>query len=152
MNKREKSIKNRRAQFEFFLLQTFNAGIVLTGTEIKSVREGKVNLKDAFCQIHEGELWVKNMHISHYKFASYNNHITTRERKLLLKKREIKKIASKLKEKGLTVVPVQMYISERGYAKLDISLAKGKKFFDKRDTIKQKDNKRELDRVMKDYR
>ncbi len=147
-----KSIKNKRAEFEYFLITKFTAGMVLTGTEIKSVRSAKVNLKDGFCYIRNGEMWLKNVHISHYTEGSYNNHMPTRDRKLLLTKRELRKIEGKLKEKGLTVVPVEMYINERGFAKLDIALAKGKKYFDKRNTIKNKDNKRDLARVMKgDY-
>ena len=150
-NHTTKTIKNRRAEFEYFLVQTYNAGIVLTGTEIKSVRTGKVNLKDGYCFMDKGELWLKNVHISPYKFGSYANHQPMRERKLLLTKRELRKIDAKLKEKGLTMIPVQMYISERGYAKIDISLAKGKKFFDKRQTLKTKETKREMDRQMKNY-
>ena len=150
MSRNIKSIKNRRASYEYFLVQTFTAGIVLTGTEIKSVREGKVNLKDGYCFMDKGELWIKNMHISPYKFGSYSNHDPMRERKLLLTKRELKKIESKLKEKGLTVVPVELYINERGFAKIDISLAKGKKYYDKRNTLKTKDTKREVDRAMRD--
>jgi len=143
------SIKNKKASFEFFFLQEFTAGIVLTGTEIKSVRLGKVNMGDAFCYIFKGEMWLKNMHISPYKFGSYANHLPLRERKLLLNKREIRKIEGKLKEKGLTVIPVEMYVSERGFAKLDIALAKGKKNFDKRNTLKEKDSKREMSRAMR---
>ncbi len=144
-----KSIKNKRADFEYFTIQKFNCGIVLTGTEIKSVRQGKVNLKEGFCYARDGEVWIKNMHIAPYKEASYNNHDPLRLRKILLTKREIRKIESKLKEKGLTLVPYEMYINDRGFAKLDIILGKGKKHFDKRNTIKDKDSKRDLDRAMK---
>lgn len=150
-NIKTQSIKNRRATFEYFLEQTYTAGIVLTGTEIKSVRSGKVNLKDAFCFMDNGELWVKNLHISPYKFGNHYNHDPMRERKLLLNKRELRKIDGKLKEKGLTMIAVEMYITERGYAKLDVALAKGKKFYDKRNTLKAKDTKREMDREMKRY-
>lgn len=150
-NIKTQSIKNRRASFEYFLVETYNAGIVLTGTEIKSVRAGKVNLKDAFCFIDNGEMWVRNLHIAPYKFGTYSNHDPMRERKLLLTKRELKKIDGKLKEKGLTMIAVEMYINDRGFAKLDVALAKGKKFYDKRNTLKEKDTKREMDREMKRY-
>jgi len=146
-----KSIKNKRAEFEYFLVQKYEAGIMLTGTEIKSVREGNVVIKDAFCFMSNGELWIRNMHIAPYKFGTYSNHDPIRERKLLLTKRELKKIDSKLKEKGLTMVAVEMYINDRGYAKIDVALAKGKKFFDKRQTLKNKENKREIDRQMKNF-
>jgi len=144
-----KSIKNKRAEFEYFFIQKFNCGIVLTGTEIKSVRQGKVNLKEGFCYVRDGQAWIKNMHIAPYKEASYNNHDPIRLRKLLLTKKEIKKIESKLKEKGLTLVPYEMYINDRGFAKLDIALGKGKKHFDKRNTLKDKDNKRDIGRALK---
>lgn len=144
------SIKNKRASFEYFLIQTFSAGMVLTGTEIKSIRTGKVNLTDGFCYMHNGEMWIRNVHIAPYKFGSYSNHDPIRERKLLLTKRELKKIEGKLKEKGLTVVPVEMYINERGFAKIDIALAKGKKYYDKRNTLKTKDTKREIDRALRE--
>lgn len=151
MDQTTKVIKNRKATFEYFLTQTFKCGIMLTGTEIKSVRAGKVNLKEGYCYVRNNAVWIKNMHIAPYKEGSYSNHLPLRERKLLLKKREINKIESKLKEKGLTLIPVQMYINERGLAKLDISLAKGKKFYDKRNSIKEKDTKREVARDMKGY-
>lgn len=137
-------IKNKKAGFEFHLLTTYKAGIVLTGTEVKSIREGKANLNDAFCIITNGELWIKNMHISEYKEGSYNNHDPKRLRKLLVQKAELRKIQSKLREKGLTIVPVQLYINERGYVKIDISIAKGKKLFDKRQDLKTKDARREM--------
>ncbi len=144
-------IKNRKAEFEYFLLDKFKAGIMLTGTEIKSVRAGKANLSDAYCIIKNGEVWIINFHIAHYTAGSYNNHELKRERKLLLNKKEINKIESKLKEKGLTLVPCELFINERGYAKILISLAKGKKYYDKRESIKDKDLKRDSERLTKYY-
>ncbi len=142
-------IKNRRAGFEYFFLQSYTAGIVLRGTEIKSLREGKANLTDSYCSFLNGELWVNNLHISEYRFGSYYNHEVKRSRKLLLNAHELSKLLAKTKEKGLTIIPVMLFIDSRGYAKLEIALAKGKHSYDKRETIKQKDNKRELDRLMK---
>ncbi|MDD3724925.1 MAG: SsrA-binding protein SmpB [Bacteroidales bacterium] len=142
-------IKNRRAGFEYFFLQSYTAGIVLRGTEIKSLREGKANLTDSYCSFLNGELWVNNLHISEYRFGSYYNHEVKRSRKLLLNAHELRKLLAKTKEKGLTIIPVMLFIDSRGYAKLEIALAKGKHSYDKRETIKQKDNKRELDRLMK---
>lgn len=142
-------IKNKEAEFSYHLLHTYDAGMVLTGTEIKSVKAGKCNIKEAFCYFKKGELWIKNMHISEYDKGTYLNHIPTRERKLLLRKKELAKLLAKTKEKGLTIVPVKIYMSDRGYAKIEIALAKGKKKFDKRESIKTKENKRMLDRVLK---
>lgn len=142
-------IKNRRAGFEYFFLQSYTAGIVLRGTEIKSLREGKANLTDSYCSFLNGELWVNNLHISEYRFGSYYNHEVKRSRKLLLNAHELRKLLAKTKEKGLTIIPIMLFIDSRGYAKLEIALAKGKHSYDKRETIKQKDNKRELDRLMK---
>ncbi|MCL2247161.1 MAG: SsrA-binding protein SmpB [Lentimicrobiaceae bacterium] len=135
------SIKNRKAEFEYFLLNKLTAGLVLTGTEIKSIRTGKANIQDAYCAFENGELWVHNMHISEYANGSYNNHIAKRDRKLLLTKREIKKMLIKLNERGFTIIPTLLYINENGYAKLDIALARGKKKYDKRESIKEKDNR-----------
>ena len=137
------NIKNRKAEYEYHLLSTFTAGIVLTGTEIKSIRAGKVNLTDSYCSFINGELWAHNIHISEYANGSYNNHEPKRDRKLLLNKKELKKIQSKLNDRGMTVIPTRMWINENGYAKLDIALARGKKMFDKRESIKEKDNRRE---------
>jgi SsrA-binding protein len=137
-------IKNRKAGFEFHLLTKYSAGIMLTGTEVKAIREGKASLSDAYCLVTNGELWIKNMHISEYKEGSYNNHEAKRLRKLLLQKSELRKIQSKMREKGLTIVPVQLYFNERGYAKVDIAIARGKKLFDKRQDMKTKDARREL--------
>jgi SsrA-binding protein len=135
-------IKNRKAEFEYFLLTKYTAGIVLTGTEIKSIRIGKASFSDTYCSFDNNELWVHNLHISEYVAGSYNNHEPKRDRKLLLTKRELRKIQSKLNEKGTTVIPTSLYINEQGYAKLEIALARGKKMYDKRESIKEKDNRR----------
>jgi SsrA-binding protein len=140
-------IKNRKASFEFQLIEKFEAGIVLKGTEIKSIREGKASLQEAYCFIEKGEVFIKSMNIAPYSQASFYDHDQTRTRKLLLKKKEIEKLKSKTDEKGLSIVPVRLYTSQRGFAKLQIALAKGKKLFDKREDIKKKDQKRELDRI-----
>lgn len=140
-------IRNRRVEFEFKLLNTFEAGLILTGTEVKSLREGHANLNDAYCYIRQGELFVRNMFISEYDLGTYNNHDPRRPRKLLLNKGELNKLDKKVKEKGFTIVPVRLYFSERGLAKLEIALAQGKKSFDKRHSIKEKDTKRDLDRL-----
>lgn len=142
-------IKNKKAGFEYFFVQTFRAGLVLYGTEIKSIREGKVNLSDSYCLFSKGELWVHDMHISEYRFGSYYNHQAKRTRKLLLKKNELRKLENKSKEKGFTIIPTLLFVDERGYAKLEIALCKGKHSYDKRETIKLKDNKRELERTLK---
>ena len=139
-------IKNKKASFEYFLLEVFSAGIVLTGTEIKSIRTGKASLKESYCAFTGDELFVRNMHISPYEFGTYNNHEPKRERKLLLTSRELKKLKTKLDEKGLTLIPTRLFINESGLAKLEIALAKGKKLYDKRDTLKKKDQQREIDR------
>lgn len=123
-------------------MTSFTAGIVLTGTEIKSIRAGKANLTDSYCSFINNELWVHNIHISEYADGSYNNHEPKRDRKLLLNRKELKKLASKLNDRGTTIIPTRMWINENGYAKLDISLARGKKMFDKRDSIKEKDQRR----------
>ncbi|MCB0515058.1 MAG: SsrA-binding protein SmpB [Bacteroidetes bacterium] len=144
---------NNKANFQYFILDKYKTGLVLTGTEVKSVRSGgKVNLGEAYCFFRKNELWIKNMHIAPYAHGSYNNHEPRRERKLLLTKRELKRLLVKIKERGLTIIPLEMYISERGFIKLDIGLAKGKKSFDKRDTIQQRDQKRDLDRLRKHYK
>ncbi|MTI19603.1 SsrA-binding protein SmpB [Fulvivirga sp. RKSG066] len=140
-------IKNRKARHEYEFVDTYEAGIVLKGTEIKSIREGKVNLLDGYCFFNKGELILKGIHISPYSQSSFYNHESTRERKLLLHKRELVKIKSKLDEKGLTLIPSRLYINKRGFAKVEIALAKGKKLHDKRDSIKEKDMKRELERI-----
>jgi SsrA-binding protein len=145
------NIENRKAGFNYFITGSYEAGIMLTGTEVKSVREGKANLNDAWCYIKNGELWIKNMHISEYDAGSYNNHLPKRERKLLLNRSEITKIVSKLREKGTTIIPTRLYINERGYAKLEIGIARGKKKFDKRESMKEAEAKREMSRVKKKY-
>ncbi|MBK9542408.1 MAG: SsrA-binding protein SmpB [Bacteroidetes bacterium] len=142
-------ILNKKASFEFLLLQTFTAGIILTGTEVKAIREGKASLSEAYCLITNGEIWLKNMHISEYKQGSYNNHEPKRLRKLLLNRTEIRKIESRLKEKGTTIVPTQLFFNERGFAKIDIAVARGKKMYDKREDLKKKDQEREIRKVVR---
>lgn len=144
-------VENRKANFHYQILDKFTAGIQLTGTEIKSVREGKVNLNDSYCHFKRGALYVRNMHISEYKLGNINNHEPKRERKLLLKKRELQRLENKIKERGYTIVPTMVFLNERGIAKLEIALAQGKKRHDKRQAIKEKDIKREMDREMKKY-
>ena len=139
-------IQNRRARFEYAFLDTYTAGLVLTGTEIKSIRQGKVNLQDAYCLFLGDELYVRQMSISAYTEGTYNNHDPLRDRKLLLNKRELSKLTDKLKDQGLTIVPVRLYTNPRGFAKLDIALAKGKKLYDKRDSIKERDVSRTMQR------
>jgi SsrA-binding protein len=145
-------IKNKKAAFEYFFIEEFTAGIVLTGTEIKSIRAGKASLVDTYCTIINGELWVKGMSISPYFYGSYNNHEMKRERKLLLTRREIAKLESATKQTGYTIVPTLVFIDEKGRAKMDIALCKGKKAYDKRQTLKEKEDRREMDRVMKIYK
>ena len=142
-------IKNKKAYFEYHILDTYIAGIRLLGTEIKSIREGKANINDAFCSFFENDLYIRNMHIAEYSHGSFYNHEAKRDRQLLLTKRELKKLKTKADERGFTIVPLRMFISNRGFAKVEIALAQGKKDFDKRDTIKERDSKRELARVMK---
>lgn len=144
-------IRNKKASFEYFLLEEFDAGLVLTGTEIKSIREGKANLTDAYCNFTGDELFVNAMHISEYSYGTYNNHDPKRRRKLLLKRRELKKLFTKVREKGCTIVPTVLFVNDKGLAKLRIALAKGKHAYDKREAIKTKDVKRELDKKMKEY-
>jgi SsrA-binding protein len=140
------NIKNKKAAFEYFLLETFSCGMQLTGTEIKSLRDGKANLTDAYCLFVDNELFIKNLHISEYSFGTHYNHEPKRDRKLLLTKRELRKILSKTNEKGLTIIPTLLFINEKGLAKLEIAIAKGKKLYDKRETLKTKDTQREIDR------
>lgn len=140
------NIKNRRASFEYFIIEEFEAGLVLTGTEIKSLRDGKANINDAYCTFIENELFVLNMHIAEYDYGTYNNHNPKRNRKLLLNARELKKLHSKVKEKGFTIIPTLLFINEKGRAKLKIALARGKHSYDKRETLKEKDIKRQLSR------
>lgn len=140
------NIQNRKASFEYYFLEEYSAGMVLTGTEIKSIREGKVSMADAYCFFDKGELYVKNMNISKYEFGTHYNHNPLRERKLLLSRKELRKLENKLTDKGLTIIPTRVFINDSGLAKMDIALAKGKKLYDKRDSIKEKDMKREQDR------
>ncbi len=143
------NIKNKRASFEYHLLDKYLAGLQLLGTEIKSIREGKANINDSFCSFFDDGLYIRNMHIAEYSFGSFYNHEAKRDRKLLLTKKELKKLKEKGEEKGFTIVPLRIFINERGYAKIEIALAQGKKDYDKRETLKERDSKRELDRVMK---
>jgi len=143
------NIKNKRATFDYELVDTFTAGIVLTGTEIKSIRMGKASLVDTFCYFARQELWVKNMHIAEYFYGSYNNHVARRDRKLLLNKKELKKLERATKETGFTIIPVRMFINEKGLAKVVVALAKGKKQYDKRQSLREKDDKRDMDRMFK---
>ena len=144
MRKQENKIeiKNKKAEYQFFLLSQLDAGIVLTGTEIKSIREGKANISDAYCTFIKNELFITNMHITEYTFGTYSNHNPKRNRKLLLNKRELRKFQTKVNEKGLTIIPVVLFINEKGLAKLTIAVAKGKKLFDKRESIKEKEYQR----------
>ncbi len=143
------NIKNKRASFDYEFVDTYTAGIVLTGTEIKSIRLGKASLVDTFCFFSQGELWVKNMHIAEYFYGSYNNHTARRDRKLLLNRKELLKLQRATKENGFTIVPTRLYINEKGLAKVIIALAKGKKQYDKREALKEKDDRREMDRMFK---
>jgi len=142
-------IKNKRISWEYFIVEKIVAGIVLTGTEIKSIRNGKASLADSFCLFENGELFVRGMHISEYSYGTYNNHIAKRDRKLLLNARELKKLNVKVKEKSMTIVPLTLFINDKGFAKLEIAVARGKHFYDKRNSLKDKDHKREIDRHMK---
>ncbi len=143
------SIKNKKASFEYFFVETYTAGIVLTGTEIKSIRMGKASLVDTYCHIINGEMWVKGMNISPYFYGSYNNHESKRDRKLLLTKREIRHLENVTKQPGYTIVPTLVFIDDKGRAKVDIALCRGKKQYDKRATMKEKEDRREMDRAMK---
>ncbi|PVZ08110.1 SsrA-binding protein SmpB [Porphyromonas loveana] len=142
-------IKNKRATFDYEILDVFTAGIVLVGTEIKSLRQGKGSLVDTYCYFHGGELWVKNMYIAEYFYGTYNNHVARRDRKLLLNRKELRKLEEASKSVGTTIVPTKLFINERGLAKLQIGLARGKKEYDKRASIKERDDRREMDRAMK---
>ncbi len=142
-------IKNKKAEYQYFLFDNYTAGLVLTGTEIKSIRDGKANLTDAYCAFIGNELFVKQMHISEYRFGSYLNHPAKRDRKLLLNRKELRKLQNKIKERGYTIVPMLLFVNPQGYAKLNIALARGKKFFDKRETIKEKDTRRDMQRELK---
>ena len=143
------NIKNKRATFDYELLETYTAGIVLTGTEIKSIRLGKASLVDTYCLLEKGELWVRNMHIAEYFYGTYNNHAARRDRKLLLNRNELRKLTRATKETGFTIVPIRLFINDKGLAKLVIAVAKGKKQYDKRQSLKEKEDKRSMDRMFK---
>jgi len=145
----EVNIKNRRARFDYEITDTFTAGIVLTGTEIKSIRQGKASLADTFCLVAPDGVWVKNMYIAEYFYGSYNNHSTRRDRKLLLTKKEIAKLAKCGKETGMTIVPLRLFINDRGYAKMLIGIGRGKKEYDKRQSIKEREDKRAMARLFR---
>ena len=145
------NIKNKKASFEYFFVDEFTAGIVLTGTEIKSIRLGKASLVDTYCYIHNGEIWVKGMSISPYFYGSYANHEMKRDRKLLLNRREIRSLQEACKAPGYTIVPTLVFIDQNGRAKVDIALCRGKKQYDKRQTLKEKEDRREMDRMLKRY-
>jgi SsrA-binding protein len=149
MKPNELNIRNKRARFEYHLLDTFIAGIQLTGTEIKSIRNGKASILEAYCIFDKGEVWIRNMHVTEYANASFYQHKPRADRKLLLNKREIQKIEKFLSVKGNTLIPLRMFMSEKGWAKLEIALAQGKKLHDKREDMKEKDDRREMDRAMK---
>ena len=149
MTPQQVNIKNRRASFDYEIGDTFTAGIVLTGTEIKSIRQGKASLADTYCMVQNGEVWVKGMYVAEYFFGSYNNHTTRRDRKLLLNRKEIQKLAKAAEVPGNTIVPLRMFISQGGYAKLVIGIGRGKKSYAKRQSIREREDKRALDRLMK---
>ncbi|MDR2473964.1 MAG: SsrA-binding protein SmpB [Tannerella sp.] len=142
-------IKNKRASFDYEFIETFTAGIVLTGTEIKSIRLGKASLIDTYCIVVNGEVWVKNLYIAEYFYGTYNNHVERRERKMLLNRKEIRSIVSAVKNSGFTVVPTKMFINDKGLVKLVIAIAKGKKEYDKRQTIKERDDKRSIQNILR---
>jgi SsrA-binding protein len=142
-------IRNRSAYHEYFIDAKYEAGMVLLGTEVKSIRNGKVSFNDSYCLLHKGEIWIKSLHIAEYSHGNLNNHDPVRDRKLLLQKKEIRKIEAKLKEKGYTLIPLRMYFTENNLVKIEIGLAKGKKLHDKRESIKQKDVEREMKRYLK---
>lgn len=149
MNDKNLNIRNKKAYFEYHILDKYTAGLKLLGTEIKSIRDGKANLNDAFCTFLNEELFVRNLHIAEYSHGSFYNHEAKRDRVLLLNKKELKKLKEKGEEKGFTIVPLALFISERGFAKLEIGLAQGKKTFDKRETMKERDSKIEMERALK---
>ena len=142
-------LKNRQAYHEYFIESKYQAGMVLLGTEVKSLRAGKASFNDSYCQVHQHEVWLKSLHIAEYSHGTVNNHDPLRDRKLLLEKREIRKIESQLKEKGHTLVPLRIFFNEKNFVKIEIGLAKGKKLHDKRESIKQKDVEREMKRFLK---
>ena len=150
-SQRRVDIRIKRATFDYIVLDRYTAGIVLTGTEIKSIRAGKAGLVDTFCYIHTGEVWVKNMYVAEYDRGSYGNHLPRRDRKLLLNRREIRALAEATKAPGFTLVPLRLFINDDGRAKVDVALCRGKKEFDKRASLREKDDRREMDRAIKRY-
>lgn len=142
-------IRNRQAYYDYFIEDKYDAGIVLTGTEVKSLRAGRASFNDSYCYFHRGEMWIKSLHIAEYSHGTSNNHDPLRERKLLLNKKELRKIESKIKEKGITVVPLRIFFSDKGLAKIELGLGKGKKLYDKRETIKQRDTQREMKKFIR---
>ena len=142
-------IRNRSAYHEYFIEEKYDAGMVLAGTEVKSIRESKLSFADSFCLFFKGELWVRNLHIAEYRFGTTNNHIAVHDRKLLLNRRELRKLENKLKDKGYTIIPLRVFLSEKGLVKMEIGLARGKKLYDKRETIKERDTQREIKRYLK---
>lgn len=153
MEKRKSNIniKNKRATFDYLISDTYTAGIVLTGTEIKSIRESRASLVDTYCTFINDEMWVKNMHVAEYFYGSYNNHSTRRDRKLLLERKELRKLQQTVKNPGFTIVPVRLFINEKGLAKLVIGVARGKHEYDKRQSLKERDDKREMDRIKRSF-
>jgi SsrA-binding protein len=143
------AIQNRSAYHDYFIEDKYDAGMVLAGTEVKSIREGKVSFVDSFCIIDKNEIWIKNLHIAEYRFGTTNNHIAVHDRKLLLNKREIRKLQNRMKDRGYSIIPLKIFFNEKGLAKMEIGLAKGKKNYDKRDTLKKKDADREMKRFLK---
>ncbi|MDX1603682.1 MAG: SsrA-binding protein SmpB [Salinimicrobium sediminis] len=150
--KNDINIKNRKAKFEYEILDKYTAGIKLAGTEIKAIREGKASIAESFCEFSNNELFVVNMTVQEYSHATYFNHDPKHARKLLLNRKELKKLEKEVKNSGLTIVPLRLFINDRGLAKLQIALAKGKKLYDKREVIKERDSKRKLDRIKKEYK
>lgn len=145
------NIKNRKAKFEYEFLDKYVAGIKLAGTEIKAIRQGKASIAESFCEFQNNELFVINMHVEEYSHATYFNHNPKSERKLLMKRKELRKLEKEVKNTGLTIIPLRLFINDRGLAKIEIALAKGKKLYDKRETIKDRESKRKLDRIKKEY-
>jgi SsrA-binding protein len=142
-------IRNRSAYHDYFIEEKYEAGMVLAGTEVKSIREGKLSFADSFCVFFKSELWVRNLHIAEYRFGTTNNHLAVHDRKLLLNRRELRKLENKLKDKGYTIIPLRVFLSEKGLIKMEIGLGRGKKLYDKRETIKDRDTQREIKRFLK---
>lgn len=143
------AIQNRSAYHDYYIDEKYDAGIVLAGTEVKSIREGKASFVDSFCLFIKGELWLRNMHIAEYRFGTTNNHLAVHDRKLLLTKRELRKLEAKTREKGFSIIPLKIFFNDKGFAKVEIGLARGKKLHDKRESLKQKDAEREMKRYLK---